>query len=853
MAAKKQNEKKKKEREIQEPVREYTLRDEIISILMIAAAVYLFICNFGIGGKLGQLLSSVMFGFFGLRAYLAPLCVLAGALFLVSNGFSFASVRKTVAGCGLFFLAGILVDLVTGRLGSPEGLNVAALYRDGATTNGGGGILPGLLGTLMYRNLSVPGTLLIVLVAAIICLVVITDRSFIRSVRNRSHRLGEELRTQGRRHRERPLPDEEDVHVRRDAERHQKAHKQPADTETEEPSRFEKKKTGVTTDTTLRAEDHVDAADTADTADKADTDVTSPVSALFGADEAGDEIHEITYEGPEEPEEEAEPEEDQSFAGPEPVSRRVSGIIQKAEGAEDFEMPSTRDHIERTKQAKQTKQPKPGVYKFPPLKLLNAGDRKKAGNNAESLAQTAAKLAEVLETFGVKATVDPKNCSIGPTVTRYEVVPEAGVKVSRIINLSDDIKLNLAATDIRIEAPIPGKVAVGIEVPNAENVTVTLRELLESAEYKTAESKLSFAAGKDISGSTVVTDIAKMPHLLIAGSTGSGKSVCINTLVLSILYKAHPDEVKLIMIDPKVVELNTYNGIPHMLIPVVTDPKKAAGALNWAVAEMEKRYRTFADAEVRDLAGYNKYVELHEGEEGFEKLPQIVLIVDELADLMMVSKSELETAICRLAQLARAAGIHLIIATQRPSVDVITGLIKANMPSRIAFAVSSGTDSRTILDMNGAEKLLGKGDMLFFPQSYSKPVRVQGAFVSDKEIQDVCAFLKSQDAGEKAKEKAEEIETSIAEGVGTPDAPAAGASDRDEYFVEAGRFIIGKEKASIGNLQRVFKIGFNRAARIMDQLCEAGVVGEEAGTKPREILMSLEEFERICNQGEETR
>lgn len=848
MAAKKQVEKKKTEQEIREPEREYTLGDEILSIVLIAVAVYLFICNFGIGGRLGQALSSVMFGLFGLRAYLAPLCVLAGALFLISNSFSFASVRKTAAGTGLFFLSGILVDLVTGRLNAPDALRIAALYRDGSTTNGGGGILPGLLGTLIYRNLSLTGTVLLLTVGAVICLVIITDRSFLRSVRNRSHRLGESLRTQGRRHARRPVRQKEEEFEEPVAER---AHKDRAGRQEHTAhGRSDRKKTGVTANTDLRAPDGADDAGT-DVPAKAAEAVQGKAqnNALFDEIETGDEIHEITYDGQELPEEPYEPETD-SFEGPEPVARRVSGIIQKAEGAEDFEMPSTREHIEKTKQ---TKQGKAKTYRFPPMKLLKPGEKKKGGGSAESLAQTAKKLEEVLETFGVKASVDPKNCSVGPTVTRYEVVPEAGVKVSRILNLSDDIKLNLAATDIRIEAPIPGKVAVGIEVPNAENVTVTLRELLESPEFKNSESMLSFAAGKDISGNTVVTDIAKMPHLLIAGSTGSGKSVCINTLVLSLLYKAHPDDVQLIMIDPKVVELNTYNGIPHMLIPVVTDPKKAAGALNWAVAEMEKRYRAFADAEVRDLAGYNKYVELHEGEEGFERLPQIVVIVDELADLMMVSKSEVETAICRLAQLARAAGIHLIIATQRPSVDVITGLIKANMPSRIAFAVSSGIDSRTILDMNGAEKLLGKGDMLFFPQSYSKPVRVQGAFVSDQEIQAVCDFLKEQGKGDKAQEKANEIENSIREGISLSENAALPGTDRDEYFAEAGRFIIGKEKASIGNLQRVFKIGFNRAARIMDQLCEAGVVGEEAGTKPREILMSMEEFERICASGEDNK
>ena len=444
--------------------------------------------------------------------------------------------------------------------------------------------------------------------------------------------------------------------------------------------------------------------------------------------------------------------------------------------------------------------------------------------------------------------------SQGPSVTRYELQPEQGVKVSKIVGLADDIKLNLAATDIRIEAPIPGKAAIGIEVPNKENMTVALRDLLESNEFREFNSNIAFAVGKDIAGKTVVADIAKMPHMLIAGATGSGKSVCINTLIMSILYKAHPDDVKLIMVDPKVVELSVYNGIPHLLIPVVTDPKKASAALHWGVSEMEDRYRKFADYNVRDLKGYNKKIEtmpVCEGEERPKKMPQIVIIVDELADLMMVCPGEVEESICRLAQLARAAGIHLIIATQRPSVDVITGLIKANMPSRVAFSVSSGVDSRTILDMNGAEKLLGKGDMLFYPQGYSKPARVQGAFVSDKEVSDVVDYLKNQTLGNVYNSYAEDIEEkikNIGSSGGSSGSGSGGGNDRDEYFEEAARFIIDKDKASIGMLQRVLKIGFNRAARIMDQLCEYGVVGEEEGTKPRKVLMSMEQFEQLLEE-----
>ena len=484
-------------------------------------------------------------------------------------------------------------------------------------------------------------------------------------------------------------------------------------------------------------------------------------------------------------------------------------------------------------------------YHYPPLKLLKRGDGKSQGDSDEHLRKTAKKLQDTLHNFGVNVTVT--NVSCGPTVTRYELQPEMGVKVSKIVNLADDIKLNLATPDIRIEAPIPGKAAVGIEVPNKENHAVMLRELLQSQEFQTAKSKLAFAVGKDIAGKPVVTDIAKMPHLLIAGATGSGKSVCINTLIVSILYKAKPEEVKLIMIDPKVVELSVYNGIPHLLISVVTDPKKAAGALNWAVTEMMGRYNTFAEFGVRNLQEYNRKVDdmrIPEGEERPERMPQIVIVVDELADLMMVAPGEVEDAICRLAQLARAAGIHLIIATQRPSVNVITGLIKANMPSRIAFSVSSGVDSRTILDMNGAEKLLGKGDMLFYPQGYQKPARLQGAFVSDEEVSAIVDFLADKNPGT-------QYNAQIEQQVNTVSLSAGGASsgdERDVYFVDAGKFIIEKEKASIGMLQRMFKIGFNRAARIMDQLCDAGVVGPEEGTKPRKVLMSQEQFENYLEE-----
>lgn len=480
-------------------------------------------------------------------------------------------------------------------------------------------------------------------------------------------------------------------------------------------------------------------------------------------------------------------------------------------------------------------------YIFPSTDLLTPGTA--SGKGREELARsmqkkTAYKLQRTLQNFGVGVTIT--NISGGPSVTRYELQPEQGVKVSKIVNLADDIKLNLAAEDIRIEAPIPGKAAIGIEVPNKEKQMVAFRDLLESDEFTKAKSKTIFAAGKDIAGKTVVADIEKMPHLLIAGQTGSGKSVCINTIIMSILYKARPSEVKLIMIDPKVVELSVYNGIPHLLIPVVTDPKKAAAALNWAVNEMEERYKKFAEHKARNIIGYNAQIDQIEdvpGKDRPEKIPQIIVIVDELADLMMTAGTDVEDAIQKLAQKARAAGIHLIIATQRPSVNVITGVIKANIPSRIAFSVASGIDSRTILDETGAEKLLGKGDMLFHPYYISKPVRVQGAFVSDDEVTEVVNFLTQQ-----KNVRGGEINTNIDLQANMPGSSLPGG-DQDELFETAGRFIIEQEKASIGNLQRHLRIGFNRAARIMDQLYAAGVVSKDEGTKPRKVLMKAEEFE----------
>ncbi len=483
-------------------------------------------------------------------------------------------------------------------------------------------------------------------------------------------------------------------------------------------------------------------------------------------------------------------------------------------------------------------------YEFPPVQLLSEGEKKGVKGGKKAVADTAAKLQKTLYSFGVSAKVE--NVSVGPAITRYELKPAEGVRVSKIANLADDIALNLAAETIRIEAPIPGKQAVGIEVPNKENEIVHLRDIIDCDEFKNHKSKLAFALGKDVAGQAVVTDIAKMPHVLIAGATGSGKSVCINTLIASIIYKAKPSEVKLVMVDPKVVELSVYNGIPHLLIPVVTDPKKAAGALAWAVQEMVNRYSLFASKNVRDIKGYNEALD-EEGEG--QKLPQIVIIIDELSDLMMVSPKDVEDSICRLAQMARAAGMHLVIATQRPSVDVITGIIKANVPSRISFAVSSQVDSRTILDMAGAEKLLGKGDMLFYPSGAPKPVRIQGAFISDKEVEKVVDFIKNNGEATYNDEIIKQIENANST---DKELDASDENDNtDELLMDAIDVVVETGQASTSFIQRRFKVGYARAGRIIDQMEERGIISGFQGSKPREVLISKERWEELKMSGAE--
>ncbi len=862
------------------------IKSEVILIALFALCVFLFLCNFGIVGVMGNAISGVMFGIFGLTAYLIPVFLFMIIAFAMINSGNVIATRKIIAAVCLYLIVSMMCELFTKAPQEAASYDFKGIYEACSTNRNGGGILGGSFAYLAYHFLGLIGTVLSLLVIAIIALIVITDKSFMKGVKNGSQKVYERSREDAAYRRERAQKrreEAEELRKRREEERRLREEQK----EDQKILRMDKKVTGVMLDTSLTAERHEEPVvrerddiheinlsdfeeqlerphtqieeevvpeDTYQKSVAAQSVVTQSVAAqtvITHEDPSGDfdfskiRINEVIEERQSDDISEiVSPYEEEDI--PAPVKPRPAAKLPKED---PFGIPRTTDPQPKTIQNSTNLPVRPKEYQFPPISLLTKSAGKQNKNAGNELRETAQRLQQTLQTFGVRVTIT--DISQGPAVTRYELQPEQGVKVSKIVGLADDIKLNLAATDIRIEAPIPGKAAIGIEVPNKENTAVGLRELLETDEFKKFPSNIAFAVGKDIAGRVVVSDIAKMPHMLIAGATGSGKSVCINTLIMSILYKADPSDVKLIMVDPKVVELSVYNGIPHLMIPVVTDPKKASAALQWGVAEMTDRYQKFADFNVRDLKGYNKKVEdmVAKGDpQAPKKMPQIVIIVDELADLMMVSPGEVEESICRLAQLARAAGIHLIIATQRPSVDVITGLIKANMPSRIAFSVSSGVDSRTILDMNGAEKLLGKGDMLFYPQGYTKPVRVQGAFVSDKEVSDVVEFLKNQQLGNIYDSDIQEKMESMGAASGDGHGGSGSGNERDQYFVDAAQFIIEKDKASIGMLQRVFKIGFNRAARIMDQLCEAGVVGEEEGTKPRKVLMSQEQFEQYIEE-----
>lgn len=861
-----------------------------------------------------------MFGVFGVIEYIFPLVLAASVIFLMVNRDLIRVARiKTAAAYGLLVVLCGMIQRVYNKPAIMES-NVGEVFTYCADYKAGGGFLGGVLCKAL-SPIGAIGTFVILMILAIICIVIITEKSFVsglKNVKKSSQRMMQEAKEDYSAYRqhsaslhENDMSDEE-YHRLREEERArarlrkiEKKEKQLAEKKAREEylanARMNNVVRGVTSDTLItgdvQPEPEIDIHEIEvdrERKDEYSADIYEPDNRMKPVDKAqvivddSDDLFEDLYSDDKSAdsgmpvqsvqeiqddyysEESQYPDEDVSdgmvdnYSYSDPDADEEVYDIQGDEAADytddiqEEPEADVQDNVTAENPASEggalvstdnkngvsEKKPKK-AYKFPPVSLLKKNPGAASGGKAE-YRMTAQRLQETLLTFGVKVTITDISC--GPTVTRYELQPEQGVKVSKIVSLSDDIKLNLAAADIRIEAPIPGKAAIGIEVPNKEAGSVYFRELVESKEFKESQSAISFGVGKDIAGKTIIADIAKMPHMLIAGATGSGKSVCINTIIMSILYKAKPEDVRLIMVDPKVVELSVYNGIPHLLLPVVTDPKKAAGALNWAVNEMTDRYKKFAAMQVRNIKGYNDVV-VKKNKEGIdppmEKLPQIVIIIDELADLMMVAPGEVEDAICRLAQLARAAGIHMVIATQRPSVNVVTGLIKANIPSKIAFAVSSGIDSRVIIDMNGAEKLLGKGDMLYFPSNLPKPLRVQGAFVSDEEVENVVSFLK---------ENAEEVsyDESIAQATvsqeSMPGSSSKGDDDRDSLFADAGRFVIENEKGSIGSLQRHFKIGFNRAGRIMDQLADAKVVGPELGTKPRKVEMTMEEFETLLKQ-----
>ena len=863
---------------------------EIVFLVVLVLAILILISLFGWGGVVGRAISYVLFGLFGAVSYVFPiLLVFIGGL-VILNADNAMIRHKAWYGLGFYLTVCGIVQWFF----NSDVKEVWETFSYSAENHSRGGFFGGLLSFELSKLLGRVGDL-VLLIGLLLLFFILFSRKLLFSGMNRKVKDKHEEfskrsainreEKQLRKEEERQKRFEElqnrrmNVHTfdttnRQEAEAHAAPVTEIPKPAEEKPSRRRKKEVKETAEMEqvspamsgseaeaerVLADIHIRGINRPDASDG--NIFEKELEAKFGKHEepalAPDPMTAEAFPGGKDPlsqETETMPDSLREM-----VPDRPKEIEPEPEAALPEEKPVKEAVKEESKapEEAETAPDKPPVppeipYVFPPLDLLSKPKSGARVMSDKDLKATALKLKDTLDSFGVGVSLG--DISVGPSVTRYELVPDQGVKVSRITGLTDDIKLSLAASDIRIEAPIPGKSAVGIEVPNAKRVTITLRELLESDEFHNAKSKVTFAVGKDISGKTVVTDIAKMPHLLVAGSTGSGKSVLINTLIMSIIYKANPNDVKLIMVDPKMVEFMAYAEIPHLMIPVVEDPKKASAALAWAVAEMEKRYKKFSELGVRDLEAYNNKIKKVKSKDDpeFQRMPQIVIIVDEFADLMMVASHDVEESVVRLAQKARAAGIHLVLATQRPSVNVITGIIKANVPSRIALSVSSQIDSRTIIDSAGAEKLLGNGDMLFAPVTLPEPIRVQGAFVSDDDRDKVVAFLKEHSGAAYDENVTASIETVQAESSGgaAPEA-AAPTNGRDEYFEEAGRFIIEKNKASIGALQRAFRIGFNRAARIMDQLSDAGVVGPEEGTKAREILMTKESFEAfLANEGE---
>jgi len=839
------------------------LREEAILILSFLISLLLLLSNLGFCGIVGEGLSQGLVFLFGSFSVLFPFVLFFLVAFTMANRNNPMIMRKIPFICFLYiFLGAFLPVLILGK-SIPEDLT------DLLTE---GGVLPGIFLLFLKQFLGSLGAMIVLFFAILLCLVMITEKPLMSLFALFSVQTAEKAGRRAKSDLQRiSQTAREALEERRSRREEREADFQTTDFHLEdfkegrEVSLLEaeenKEKEALRSDL-LSVKEELDLINSKKEDWKEDSFTveglsdSSKVEELFPEDlseiDAVPKSQSLKKQSMKEQSMKEQSMKEEPLDEEELKKRLLQGdpssrVVYTADGrriASDNE--NLQKRIQEKKEEELTvdsvpeKAAKP--YVFPPLSLLKRSHSQEEEKRSE-IEKNAQTLKETLKSFGI--TVSISNVSVGPSVTRYELQPEQGVKLAKIVSLSNDIKMRLAAADIRIEAPIPGKSAVGIEVPNKNSQVVYLGDILSSPAFQENRMKLAFGVGKDIGGKVVVTDIAKMPHLLVAGATGAGKSVSINTLIMSILYRYSPEEVRMIMVDPKVVELQVYNGIPHLLIPVVTDPKKAAAALNWAVAEMTSRYKKFAAYGVRDLSGYNEKIrgltEEEREKEGLSVLPQILIIIDELADLMMVSASEVEDAIVRLTQLARACGMHLIIATQRPSVNVITGLIKANVPSRIAFSVSSGVDSRTIIDMNGAEKLLGKGDMLFFPQNLPKPIRVQGAFVSDEEVAKVTEFLKSQGEAEYNHSISKSLEKEATEETG------GSQSDRDELFAEAGSLVIETDKASIGFLQRKFRIGFNRAARIMDQLAAEHVVGEEEGTKARKVLMNMEEFEELLS------
>ena len=841
-----------------------------------AIVILLELSNFSLIGRFGNAISGFMFGIFGLFAYIVPILVFIAIGFFIANVSSRNAMMKLGAAIVLFITLCTFLQLV--YAGKDYGFRLTGVFNACSMDKNGGGMLGGLFAAILYSTIGIYGAFIVVVALILISMVIISEKSLINSVKHGSRQMYDSARKDFKRMKdssaERIAKKEQNKMERvKNTVRGVNLHSKVTDENAVDANVHELlqngslyrgyidseelEKTGAKNNNNVSNNGYNEGGQKkqyrtdykpefiTDSRDNREDSEYSEHSDNSYEENFDEELSEVVRNGEFKPKEKIEV----SKAAKEVMKRKAfSGVpIKSASPVKDIPIdrpvPDVEKVIEQPKAVEEvSKGNKSGPYSMPPLSLLRKGmmQKRRNGMRPGEISETAAKLQETLNAFGVKATVI--NESRGPSVTRYELQPETGTKVSKITSLSDDIKLNLAAADIRIEAPIPGKAAVGIEVPNAERDSVFLRDLIESEELSKHPSKLAFAAGMDIAGKVVVADIAKKPNMLIAGTTGSGKSVFTNSIIMSILFRAKPSEVKMIIVDPKVVEFGVYNGIPHLLSPVVTDPKKAAGALNWAVGEMGKRYKQFSKYNVRDIKGYNEKIKqmgYKDDNEQLEPMYQIVIIIDELADLMMVASKEVESSICRLAQLARAAGIHLIIATQRPSVDVVTGLIKANIPSRVALLVSSGTDSRTIIDCNGGEKLLGNGDMLFYPSGYVKPVRLQGAFVSDGEVQAVVNYLINNNKDVEYNEEVAKAEIS------TPDNDNQTADDdgNDVLFEEAARFVIEKDKGSTSMIQRMFKVGFNRASRIIEQLEKAGVVGPDEGTKPRKVLMSLEQFE----------